>query len=68
MGTFADWARFAQTPLGNVCLAWPSQPRQKHVVNLALLSPGLVEKVIAQLLVAKFFQDFAFLPCQLVRL
>jgi len=62
VGTFTDWARFAQTPLGNVCLAAPFQPRQKHVVDLALFPAGLVKNVGVQLLVAKFFQDFTFLP------
>ena len=66
MGTFADWARFAQTPLGNVCLAAPLQPRQIDVIHALLFAPALVKNVGVQLLPTKFIQNLSLLPGQFV--
>ena len=68
MGTFTDWARLAQMPLGNVCLAAPSQSRQEEVIHPVLFTPGLVENVGVELLLAKLLQDLAFLTRQFVGL
>ena len=52
--------------LGKVCLATPFQPRQEHIVDPPLLTPGLVKNISLQLLAAKLFQDFTLLTRQFV--
>jgi hypothetical protein len=66
VGTFTDWARFAQTPLGKDCLAPSFQPWQKHIVDPPLFAPRLVENVSLQLLATKLIENFSLLACQFV--
>jgi len=62
VGISPDWAEFAQTPLGKVCLVTPPVPRQENIIQCVLLALRLCSTIGVQLPNPKVVQHLTFLP------